>query len=157
MKSKAPDGVRGTRQCRSHCPARGEPPMGWWRVNACEAGAKQSSIIIFGETLLNRESVAEQSVSRESAEAIVSPNRPPSAGRAESGVGTTQISEHIAAEPRIPEMGEVSPEGWSRCKSDPCDGAEELTVYWARRVAKSCGRKANSFGTNNTPRNRRMP
>ena len=56
-------------------------------VSARGAGAKQSSIFIFGETLLKRESAAEQSVCGESAEAIVPPYRTTPAGRAESGVG----------------------------------------------------------------------
>ena len=51
-----------------------------------QTAREESSIIIFGETLL-RESAAEQSVCRESAEAIVPPKRTTPVGRAESGVG----------------------------------------------------------------------
>ena len=52
-----------------------------------QTAREESSIIIFGETLLKRESAAEQSVCRESAEAIVPPKRTTPVGRAESGVG----------------------------------------------------------------------
>ena len=51
------------------------------------AARGESSIYIFGETLLKRESAAEQSVCREPAEAIVPPKRTTPVGRAESGVG----------------------------------------------------------------------
>ena len=47
----------------------------------------ESSIYIFGETLLKRESAAEHTVCRESAEAIVPPKQTTPVGRAESGVG----------------------------------------------------------------------
>ena len=47
----------------------------------------ESSIFIFGETLLKRESAAEKTVCRESAEAIVPPKRTPPEGRAESRRG----------------------------------------------------------------------
>ena len=47
----------------------------------------ESSIYIFGKTLLKRESAAEYTVCRESAEAIVPPKRTTPEGRAESGVG----------------------------------------------------------------------
>ena len=50
-----------------------------------QAAREESSVFIFGETLLKPERAAEQSVCRESAEAIVPPNRTTPAGRAESG------------------------------------------------------------------------
>ena len=52
-----------------------------------QTAREESSIFIFGETLLKRENAAEQSVCRESAEAIVPPKRTTPVGRAESGVG----------------------------------------------------------------------
>ena len=51
------------------------------------AARGESRIYIFGETLLKRESAAEYTVCRESAEAIVPPKRTTPEGRAESGVG----------------------------------------------------------------------
>ena len=52
-----------------------------------QTAREESSIFIFGETLLKRESAAEQSVCRESAEAIVPPRQTSPVGRSESGVG----------------------------------------------------------------------
>ena len=76
-----------------------------------QTAREESSIVIFGETLLKRESAAEQSVCRESAEAIVPPKRTTPVGRAEiTAWATTQISEPIAAEPRSTEMYEASTE-----------------------------------------------
>ena len=51
------------------------------------AARGESSIYIFGETLLKRESAAEYTVCRESAEAIVPPKQTTPVGRAESDVG----------------------------------------------------------------------
>ena len=51
-----------------------------------QTAREESSIFIFGENLLKRESAAEQSVCRESAETIVPPKRTHPMGRAESGV-----------------------------------------------------------------------
>ena len=52
-----------------------------------QAAREESGVLIFGETLLKPERAADQSVCRESAEAIVPPNRTTPAGRAESGAG----------------------------------------------------------------------
>ena len=52
-----------------------------------QTAREESSIFIFGENLLKRESAAEQSVCRESAETIVPPKRTTPVGRVESGVG----------------------------------------------------------------------
>ena len=52
-----------------------------------QTAREESSIFIFGETLLKREIAAEKNVCRESAEAIVPPKRTTPVGRAESGVG----------------------------------------------------------------------
>ena len=52
-----------------------------------QTAREESSIFIFGENLLKRESAAEQSVCRESAETIVPPKRTTPVGRGESGVG----------------------------------------------------------------------
>ena len=63
-----------------------------------QTAREESSIFIFGETLLKRESAAEQSVCRESAEAIVPPNGQPRWEGLNPAWATTQISEPIAAE-----------------------------------------------------------
>ena len=51
------------------------------------AARGESRIYIFGETLLKRESAAEYTVCRESAEAIVPPKQTTPVGKAESDVG----------------------------------------------------------------------
>ena len=52
-----------------------------------QTAREESSIFIFGETLLKRENAAEQSVCRESAEAIVPPNEQPRWEGLNHGVG----------------------------------------------------------------------
>ncbi len=77
-----------------------------------QTAREESSIIIFGETLLKRESAAEQSDCRESAEAIVPSSKQPRREGLNPAWATTQNSEHIAAEPRSTEMYEASTEEW---------------------------------------------
>ena len=60
-----------------------------------QTAREESSIIIFGETLLKRENAAEQSVCRESAEAIVPPRRTTPVGRAESRRGQPLKSQNL--------------------------------------------------------------
>ena len=52
-----------------------------------QAAREESRVFILGELLPKPETAAEQSVCRESAKAIVPPNRTTPAGRAESGAG----------------------------------------------------------------------
>ena len=60
-----------------------------------QTAREESSIFIFGETLLKRESAAVQSVCRESAEAIVPPKRTTPVGRAESRRGQPLKSQNL--------------------------------------------------------------
>ena len=61
-----------------------------------QTAREESSIVIFGETLLlKRENAAEQSVCRESAEAIVPPKRTTPVGRAESRRGQPLKSQNL--------------------------------------------------------------
>ena len=60
-----------------------------------QTAREESSIIIFGETLLKRESAAEYTVCRESAEAIVPPKRTTPVGRAESQRGQPLKSQNL--------------------------------------------------------------
>ena len=60
-----------------------------------QTAREESSIFIFGETLLKRESAAEYTVCRESAEAIVPPKRTTPVGRAESRRGQPLKSQNL--------------------------------------------------------------
>ena len=60
-----------------------------------QTAREESSIVIFGEILLKRESAAEQPVCRESAEAIVPPKRTTPVGRAESRRGQPLKSQNL--------------------------------------------------------------
>ena len=60
-----------------------------------QTAREESSILIFGETLLKRESAAEYTVCRESAEAIVPPKRTTPVGRAESRRGQPLKSQNL--------------------------------------------------------------
>ena len=60
-----------------------------------QTAREESSIFIFGETLLKRESAAAYTVCRESAEAIVPPKRTTPVGRAESRRGQPLESQNI--------------------------------------------------------------
>ena len=60
-----------------------------------QTAREESSIFIFGETLLKRESAAEQPVCRESAEAIVPPIRTTPVERAESRRGQPLKSQNL--------------------------------------------------------------
>ena len=79
-----------------------------------QTAREESSIIIFGETLLKRESAAKQSVCRESAEAIVPPKQATPVGRAEAGVGNHSNLRPYSSRRRVrsTEMYEASTERW---------------------------------------------
>lgn len=117
--------------------------------------AARDSIYIFGETLLKRESTAEQSVSWESAEGTTPPNEQPQWEWLNLVWATAKISEHIAVEPRSTERYEATTEGWKTeqvrirvMMQGSCQGICE-------EREKSCVRNLDS-GTNRTPRKRHM-
>ena len=60
-----------------------------------QTAREESSIFIFGETLLKRESTEVYTVCRESAEAIVPPKRTTPVGRAESRRGQPLKSQNL--------------------------------------------------------------
>lgn len=109
-----------------------------------QAAREESGVLIFGETLLKPERAADQSVCRESAEAIVPPNRTTPVGRAESGVGNRPNLRAYSSRTKNPWNGGGLIRGMERVQVPlRITKWRSWQGVWRRGVAE-CGRGASS-------------